>query len=114
MTLVAQNESMLLLLGLVAREDLEPYALDANLKEEVWMEQPQGVVVGNNKKKCKHKALYGLKQAPRAWPIKLLTTLKEMGFAQGLGDRDISYKDKPEGRIIVLFYVAMLWWQPGL
>jgi hypothetical protein len=35
----------------------------------------------------------------------LLTTLKELGFAQGLGDGDIFYKDKPEGRIIVLFYV---------
>jgi hypothetical protein len=110
---VARNESMLLLLGLVAREDLELYALDVktaflngDLEEEVWMEQPQGFVVGNSEKKCKlNKALYGLKQAARAWHIKLLTTLKELGFSQGLGDRCIFYKDRPEGRIIVLFYV---------
>jgi hypothetical protein len=75
---VARNESMLLLLGLVAREDLKLYALDVqtafligDLEEEVWMEPPQGAVIGDSEKKCKlNKALYGLKQAARAWHIK--------------------------------------------
>jgi hypothetical protein len=48
--------------------DVKSAFLNGELKEEVYVEQPQGFVIqGEEEKVYKlRKALYGLKQAPRA------------------------------------------------
>eukprot|EP00253_Pinus_taeda_P005329 PITA_05329 len=52
----------------VYQMDVKSAFLNGHLKEEVYIEQPQGFILGNDAKLvCKlRKALYGLKQAPRA------------------------------------------------
>jgi len=55
--------------------DMKSTFLNGALKEEVYMEQPEGFDLTEGKDLvCKlKKALYGLKQAPRAWYTRLIT-----------------------------------------
>nr|GFB89627.1 retrovirus-related Pol polyprotein from transposon TNT 1-94 [Tanacetum cinerariifolium] len=62
--------------------------LNGNLREEVYVSQPDGIVDADNPNhvyKLK-KALYGLKQAPRAWYDMLSSFLLSQGFSKGLVD----------------------------
>ena len=69
--------SIRVVLGLVASLDLELEQLDvktaflySDLKEEIYMDQPEGFKVKEKEHmvcKLKKKSLYGLKQAPRQW-----------------------------------------------
>ncbi|GJV29765.1 zinc finger, CCHC-type containing protein [Tanacetum coccineum] len=62
--------------------DVKSAFLHGDLKEEVYVTQPEGFVQqGNSGKVYKLiKALYGLRQAPRAWNVKLDQTLKSLDF----------------------------------
>ncbi|GJQ93568.1 zinc finger, CCHC-type containing protein [Tanacetum coccineum] len=62
--------------------DVKSAFLHGDLKEEVYVTQPEGFVQqGNSGKVYKLiKALYGLSQAPRAWNVKLDQTLKSLDF----------------------------------
>ncbi|CAH9071327.1 unnamed protein product [Cuscuta epithymum] len=73
---VAKLTSVRLLISLAATHDWHLHQLDiknaflhADLKEEVYIEQPPGFVAqGEYGKVCRlRKSLYGLKQSPRAW-----------------------------------------------
>ncbi len=61
---------------------------NVELKEDVFMEQPEGVVVkGQKQLVCKlQKSLYDLKQSPRCWNEALHAQLLEMGFNQSPSD----------------------------
>ena len=56
----------------VYQMDVKSAFLNGDL-EEVYIEQPEGFILGNDEKLiCKlKKALYGLKQAPRTWYYRL-------------------------------------------
>ena len=56
--------------------------LNGKLEEEVYIEQPEGFILLENKDYvCKlKKALYGLKQALRAWFSGLDSYLKQQSF----------------------------------
>jgi len=82
-------ESVRLLLALANQEgwrvhhmDVKFAFLNGDLKEEVYVHQPQGYVIPGKEGKFLRlrKALYGLRQAPRAWNAKLDAALKTMGF----------------------------------
>lgn len=62
--------------------DVKTAFLHGELREEVFVVQPEGFeVAGKEDKVYKlRKALYGLKQAPRAWNIKLNKILRELKF----------------------------------
>ena len=75
-SLMVKMSSFRVFLGIAASLDLEIKQLDikttflrGNLKEEIYMEQPEGFEVpGKENLVCQlKKSLYGLKQAPRQW-----------------------------------------------
>ena len=57
--------------------------LNGTLQEEIYLEQPQGYVVGDPKKKVLllRKAIYGLVQAALEWRRVLVKALEELNFA---------------------------------
>ncbi|GJR85794.1 retrovirus-related pol polyprotein from transposon TNT 1-94 [Tanacetum coccineum] len=68
--------------------DLKTAFLNGELKEEVYVSQPEGFVDQDNLShvyKLK-KALYGLKQAPRAWYDMLSSFLISQHFSKGVVD----------------------------
>ena len=62
--------------------DVKSSFLNGYLKEEVYVEQPQGFIVEGKEDKVYRlkKALYGLKQAPRAWYSRIDKYLHDHGF----------------------------------
>nr|GEV47569.1 retrovirus-related Pol polyprotein from transposon TNT 1-94 [Tanacetum cinerariifolium] len=69
----------------VYQMDVKTTFLYGPLKEEVYINQPDGFVDPYHPDKVYHlkKALYGLKQAPRAWYDELSTFLVSKGFSKG-------------------------------
>ena len=80
---------------------------NGKLEEEVYIEQPGGFLLSENKDYvCKlKKALYGLKQVPRAWFSRLDSYLKQQGFKRGANESNIYLKIEYKNMIIVVVYV---------
>nr|GEV78431.1 retrovirus-related Pol polyprotein from transposon TNT 1-94 [Tanacetum cinerariifolium] len=70
----------------VYQMDIQTAFLNGPLKEEVYVNQPNGFVDPYHPDKVYHlkKALYGLKQAPRAWHDELSIFLVSKGFSKGI------------------------------
>ena len=86
--------------------DINNAFLNGDLKEEVFMTQPEGF---SDSTKPHHvcrlrKALYGLKQAPRAWFEKLRGALLSWGFYNSVSDTSLFYSRK-SGKLLLLVYV---------
>lgn len=64
--------------------DVKSAFLNGDLKEEVYVTQPEGFIVNGKEEKVYKlkKALYGLKQAPRAWYTKIDSFFRENGFVR--------------------------------
>ncbi|GKD56184.1 retrovirus-related pol polyprotein from transposon TNT 1-94 [Tanacetum coccineum] len=94
-TPVARLEAIRIFLAFAAHKNMVVYQMDVktaflngNLREEVYVSQPDGFVDPDNPNhvyKLK-KALYGLKQAPRAWYDMLSSFLISQDFSKGLVD----------------------------
>jgi len=87
--------------------DVKSTFLNGELKEEVYVEQPEGFDLTEGKDLvCKlKKALYGLKQAPRAWYARLDHYLQQQGFKKGVAGSNL-YIKTDEGKLLVtLVYV---------
>ncbi|GKD27274.1 retrovirus-related pol polyprotein from transposon TNT 1-94 [Tanacetum coccineum] len=92
---VARLEAIRIFLAFAAHMNMVVYQMDVktaflngNLREEVYVSQPDGFVdpdKPNYVYKLK-KALYGLKQAPRAWHDMLSSFLISIDFSKGLVD----------------------------
>ncbi|GJS43287.1 putative ribonuclease H-like domain-containing protein [Tanacetum coccineum] len=92
---VARLEAIRIFLAFAAHMNMVVYQMDVktaflngNLREEVYVSQPDGFV---DKDKPNHvyklkKALYGLKQAPRAWYDMLSSFLISQDFSKGSMD----------------------------
>nr|GEY04086.1 hypothetical protein [Tanacetum cinerariifolium] len=90
---VSRLEAIRIFLAYVAHKNMVVYQMDVktmflngNLREEVYVSQPDGFVDQDNPNhvyKLK-KALYGLKQAPRVWYDMLSSFLISQDFSKGL------------------------------
>eukprot|EP00253_Pinus_taeda_P019413 PITA_19413 len=111
---VARMEAIRMFLAFACSKGFKVYQMDVKstflngeLKEEVYMEQPEGFDQTTGKDLvCKlKKALYGLKQAPRAWHARLDHYLQQQGFKKGVAGSNL-YIKIDEGKLLVaLVYV---------
>ncbi|GJY77949.1 ribonuclease H-like domain, reverse transcriptase, RNA-dependent DNA polymerase [Tanacetum coccineum] len=78
-----------------------------DLKEEVYVTQPEGFVKRQDNGKVYRliKALYGLRQAPRAWNIKLDNTLKSLDFKKCALEQAIYTKTSKDSTLLIGVYV---------
>ncbi|GJT94856.1 retrovirus-related pol polyprotein from transposon TNT 1-94 [Tanacetum coccineum] len=87
--------------------DVKTAFLNGPLKEEVFVQQPDGFVdpdFPNHVYRLK-KALYGLKQAPRAWYDKLSSFLIEHHFTKGIVDPTLFTRRHGDDILLVQIYV---------
>jgi uncharacterized membrane protein YciS (DUF1049 family) len=112
--LVARLEAIIIFLAYACHKRFKVYQMDVksaflngDLKEEVYMEQPEGFELRDNLDLvCKlKKALYGLKQAPRAWYYRLDKYLQDKRFKRGRVDNTLYIKIEGNDLLIVLVYV---------
>lgn len=111
---VARLETIRLLVSIAATNGWEVHHLDVKtaflhgeLKETVYVSQPEGFEVKGNEKKVYKlsKALYGLRQAPRAWNNKLNTILLELGFEKCSKEHSVHRKIVGKDLLVVAVYV---------
>ncbi|GJV10923.1 ribonuclease H-like domain, reverse transcriptase, RNA-dependent DNA polymerase [Tanacetum coccineum] len=111
---VARMETIRLLLAIAATNKWEVHHLDVksaflhgDLKEEVYVTQPEGFTKEQDKGKVYRliKALYGLRQAPRAWNIKLDNTLKSLDFKKCALEQAIYTKTSKDSTLLIGVYV---------
>ena len=86
---VVRFSSIRVLLGWAACNKMKIHQMDVtaaflngDLKEEIYMQQPNGYVQpGKEHLVCwLKKSLYGLKQAPRCWNVEFVNYMKKIGF----------------------------------
>ncbi|KAJ9542137.1 hypothetical protein OSB04_028643 [Centaurea solstitialis] len=111
---VARIEAIRIFLAYAAHKNFTVYQMDVKtaflngeLKEEVYVTQPEGFV---DRTKPTHvyildKALYGLKQAPRAWYDHLSNALLDNGFYKGKIDPTLFIKTEGDDILLVQIYV---------
>nr|GEW45637.1 hypothetical protein [Tanacetum cinerariifolium] len=111
---VARLEAIRIFLAFAAHKNMVVYQMDVktvflngNLREEVYVSQPDGFVDPNNPNhvyKLK-KALYGLKQAPRAWYDMLSSFLISQDFSKGSVDPTLFIRRNRNDLLLVQIYV---------
>jgi hypothetical protein len=77
------------------------------LKQEVYIEQPEGFQLSYNADYvCKlKKALYGLKQAPRPWYSRLDKYLQQAGFRKGNENNNLYIKVSQDSILLIEVYI---------
>lgn len=107
---VLKYKSLRIILALAAINDLEIKQMDvetaflnATIKEEVYMQQPEGYETGGAKSACKlNKTLYGTKQAPNEWNAELDQFITSTGYTRCLSDTCIYVRVSRSGRTMIL------------
>jgi len=111
---VARIETVRLIIALAASNGWEIHHLDVKtaflhgeLKEVVYVSQPEGFVIGGSEDKVYklNKALYGLKQAPRAWNNKLNKILMELKFTKCSKEPSLYCRRDKDELLVVVVYV---------
>ena len=109
---VVRFESLRTVIAFAAQHGLKLHQMDVTtaflngeLKEEVYMRQPEGFTAeGKENLVCKlNKSIYGLKQSPRCWNSALDSYLKKMGFLQVPGDPCLYVSSEGEMFIIAVY-----------
>ena len=113
-SLVAKLTSIRLFTSLAATHgwdlhhlDIKNVFLHGDLAEEVYMEQPPGVVAqGEISRVCRlRKSLYGLKQSPCAWFGKFSEVIEKFGMQKSKSDHFIFYRNSQASIILLVVYV---------
>jgi hypothetical protein len=101
-------------MALVAHYDLKLHQMDVktaflngSLKEEVYIDQPEGFSIeGKEHLACKlKKSIYKLKQASQQWYLKFNDTITSFGFKENTVDRCIYLKVSGSKFIFFILYV---------
>nr|GEV27833.1 hypothetical protein [Tanacetum cinerariifolium] len=112
--LFARLEAVRLFITYAAHKSFIVYQMDVKttflygpLKEEVYVNQPDGFVDPYHPDKVYRlkKALYGLKQAPRVWYDELSTFLVSKGFSKGSIDPTLFITKHGEDILLLQIYV---------
>ncbi|GJT92130.1 retrovirus-related pol polyprotein from transposon TNT 1-94 [Tanacetum coccineum] len=112
--LVARLEAIRIFLANAASKNMTVYQMDVKtaflngeLKEEVYVSQPEGFVDPDRPHHVYRlkKALYGLKQAPRAWYDTLSKFLLAQGFSKGVVDPTLFIRTTGKHTLHVQIYV---------
>nr|GEV24928.1 retrovirus-related Pol polyprotein from transposon TNT 1-94 [Tanacetum cinerariifolium] len=111
---VARLEAIRIFLAYAAHMNMVVYQMDVktaflngNLRDEVYVSQPDGFMDPDNPNhvyKLK-KALYGLKQAPRAWYDMLSSFLISQDFSKGSVDPTLFIRKDGKELLLVQIYV---------
>lgn len=111
---VARLETIRLLISIAATNgwivhhlDVKTAFLHGELKETVYVSQPEGFEVKGSERKVYllHKALYRLRQAPRVWNHKLNRILLELGFNKCSKEPSVYTKAVNNNILVVAVYV---------
>lgn len=109
---VVRYASIRFLVAMAARLDLDIDQMDVvtaflqgDLKEEVYMKQPDSLEDGTERVCRLRKSLYGLKQASRCWNEKLGAVLKKAGLTCSSVDTCIYFRINASDILIVAVYV---------
>nr|GEX98639.1 hypothetical protein [Tanacetum cinerariifolium] len=111
---VARLEDVRLFIAYAVHKSFTVYQMDVKttflygpLKEEVYVNQPDGFVDPYHPDQVYRlkKALYGLKQAPRAWYDELSNFLVSKGFSKGFIDLTLFISKYGEDILLVKIYV---------
>ena len=111
---IAKLNTIRMIIALATKHRWKIHQLDAkyaflngNLKEEVYLVQPEGLVKKGEEQLLYRlkKALYGLKQAPLTWYETLTKFLKQSNFKQGSVDPTLFLKKVKNHLMIVQIYV---------
>ena len=111
---VTRINSIRMILAITALLNLEVHQMDVktaflngDLKEEIYIEQPEGFIVPRQEKKvCKLvKSLYGLKQMLKQWHEKFDNTMITNGFRINECDKCVYIKHTENGYVILCLYV---------
>nr|GFB65769.1 retrovirus-related Pol polyprotein from transposon TNT 1-94 [Tanacetum cinerariifolium] len=91
----------------VYQMDVKRAFLNGELKEEVYVSQPEGFVDPDHPTHVYHlkKALYGLKQAPRAWYDTLSRFLLDNNFSKGAVDPTLFTRKTGKHILLLQIYV---------
>ncbi|GKA85110.1 retrovirus-related pol polyprotein from transposon TNT 1-94, partial [Tanacetum coccineum] len=112
--LVTRLEAIRIFLANAASKNMKVYQIDmktaflnGELKEEVYVSQPEGFVDPDRPHHVYRlkKALYGLKQAPRAWYDTLSKFLLAQGFSKGVVDPTLFIQKTGKHTLHVQIYV---------
>lgn len=109
---VVRYSSIRLLIAMAVKYDLKIEQMDVvtaflhgDVKETIYMKQPEAYSDGSNKVCLLIKSLYGLKQASRQWNIKLNEVLLRAGYKRCIKDACIYVRRSGDTMVIVAVYV---------
>ena len=109
---VVRYESVRTVIAISALEDLEMCQFDiktaflyGHLKEDIFMDQPEGYEDGSGRVCKLQKGLYGLKQSPRCWNDKFHSFLSSYGLIRSEADHSVYQSKSSSEKIILGVYV---------
>uniref|UniRef100_A0A2N9G0N8 CCHC-type domain-containing protein n=1 Tax=Fagus sylvatica TaxID=28930 RepID=A0A2N9G0N8_FAGSY len=112
-SLVAKFALVRIIMVVAARLDLELHQLDVktaflngDLKEEIYMDQPDGLQIKSQEGKvCRlKKSLYGLKQSSRQWYLKFHQVILDIGYEMSPLDHCVYvWRDKEKLALLSLY-----------
>jgi hypothetical protein len=84
--------------------DVKSAFLNGELKEEVYLTQPEGFVKsGQEHLVCKlNKSLYGLKKEPRSWYEKIDSFFLQQGFMRSKSDPNLYTRFDEKGHLVLI------------
>lgn len=85
--------------------DVKNAFLHGDLKEEVYMDPPPGILEKEGMVCKLKKALYGLKQSPRAWFGRFALAMKKFGYKQSNSDHTLFLKHRKGKVTALIIYV---------